>query len=322
MRLCRFEHEGGIRIGLYEEPFVADLHRLADAFNLPLPAASADLLDYLPPDGTLAARAAAIQKRYLALPAAEREGLSLPLAATRLLVPIPRPSKVILLAGNYAEHIREGGGQAAERQDTFPYFFWKPPSTTLTHPGDPVVIPAVSPDHVDWELELGVVIGRRCKGVTEADALGYVAGYTICNDISDRKYQINPGRKPREKDRFFDWLHGKWHDTFLPVGPCIRSAASLPDPQALPLKLRLNGAVMQDASTAQMVFPVAALVSILSQSVTLEPGDILSTGTPSGVGFARKPPVYLKPGDMLEAEIGGIGVLRNPVGGEKSGSVG
>ncbi len=313
MRLCRFEHDGSVRAGLYEEPFVADLNILADAFNLPLTPASADLLDYLPPDGALAARAAEIHRRYLTSSASARARLSRPLAETRLLVPISHPGKVILLAGNYAEHIREGGGQAAERQDTFPYFFWKPPSTTLTHPGDPVVIPALSPNHVDWELELGVVIGRRCKGVAEADALNYVAGYTICNDISDRKYQINPGRKPREKDRFFDWLHGKWHDTFLPLGPCVRSAATLPDPQALPLKLRLNSTVMQDASTAQMVFPVAALVSVLSSFVTLEPGDVISTGTPSGVGFARKPPVYLKPGDVLEAEIGGIGVLRNPV---------
>src|SRR5262249_18283959 len=108
-------------------------------------------------------------------------------------------------------------------------------------------------------------------------------------------------------------LHGKWHDTFLPMGPCVRSASSLPDPQKLSLKLRVNGVVMQDASTAQMVFPVAALVSILSASVTLEPGDIISTGTPSGVGFARKPPVFLKAGDVVEAEIGEIGLLRNPV---------
>jgi 2-keto-4-pentenoate hydratase/2-oxohepta-3-ene-1,7-dioic acid hydratase in catechol pathway len=221
--------------------------------------------------------------------------------------------KIILLAGNYAEHIKEGGGMAVERQKTFPYFFWKPPSTTLTHPEDPVRIPAVSPDHVDWEVELGVVIGRRCHGVSEKDALSYVAGYTVCNDISDRKFRINPGRTERPKDSFFDWLHGKWHDTFLPMGPCVLSAAAVPDPQKLPLKLRVNGQTMQDSSTAQMIFSVAALVAILSSFVTLEPGDVISTGTPSGVGNARKPPVYLKPGDTVEAEIGGIGVLRNPV---------
>src|SRR4051812_27365988 len=231
MRLCRFEQDEVVRVGLYEEPHVAALEWLADKFQVPLPAPSSYLLDYLPPDGLLESAAVDIHRRFIALPEGERAKLSQPLATTKLLVPVAQPNKVLLLAGNYAEHIREGGGVAAERQDTFPYFFWKPPTTTLTHPGDPVRIPAVSPHHVDWELELGVIMGRTCKGVSEADALGYVAGYTICNDISDRKYQINPGRKPRERDRFFDWLHGKWHDTFLPVGPCIRSAASLPDPQ-------------------------------------------------------------------------------------------
>jgi len=166
---------------------------------------------------------------------------------------------------------------------------------------------------VDWELELAVVVGRRCKHVREADALSHVAGYTVLNDVSQRRYKPNPGRKPRERDKFFDWLHGKWHDTFLPMGPCVLSAAAVTDPQTFPLQLRLNGQVMQDATTAQMVFPVAALVAILSSFVTLEPGDVISTGTPSGVGFARKPPVFLKAGDVLEAEIGRIGVLRNPV---------
>jgi 2-keto-4-pentenoate hydratase/2-oxohepta-3-ene-1,7-dioic acid hydratase in catechol pathway len=206
-------------------------------------------------------------------------------------------------------------GQAVERQDTFPYFFWKPPSTTLTNPGDPIRIPAISPNHVDWELELGVVIGRRCRGVSEAAALGHVAGYVVCNDVSDRKFQINPGRKKREKDGFFDWLHGKWHDTFLPMGPCVLAADALPDPQKLRMKLTVNGQVMQDASTGQMVFPAAALVSILSSFVTLDPGDVISTGTPSGVGSARKPPVFLRAGDVVEAEIEKIGVLHNPVAG-------
>jgi 2-keto-4-pentenoate hydratase/2-oxohepta-3-ene-1,7-dioic acid hydratase in catechol pathway len=153
--------------------------------------------------------------------------------------------------------------------------------------------------------------------VSEAEALAHVAGYTICNDISDRKLRLNPARQPREKDRFFDWLHGKWHDTFLPMGPCVLSADAVSDPQQFPLKLKVNGQVMQDASTAQMVFPVAALVAILSGFVTLELGDVISTGTPSGVGFARKPPVFLKAGDVLEATIEGIGTLRSPVEAEK-----
>lgn len=313
MRLCRFEHDGAVRIGLYDESAVADLSTLAAELHVPLVRPNTDILDFLPPGGALVPAARLLAERFAALSAAEKQRLARPTGSIRLLVPVAAPKKVILLAGNYAEHIREGGGQAAERHDTFPYFFMKPPSTTLTHPGDAVRIPAVSPDHVDWELELGVIIGRRCRGVSEANALGHVAGYTVCNDISDRKFQINHDRKAREKDRFFDWLHGKWHDTFLPMGPCILSADALPDPQHLHMKLRLNGTVMQDASTSQMVFPVAALVSILSSFVTLEPGDVISTGTPSGVGAARKPPVYLKAGDMLDAEIEKIGVLRSPV---------
>jgi 2,4-diketo-3-deoxy-L-fuconate hydrolase len=312
MRLCRFEADGAVRAAFYDNFHVAALTQLARHFGLVVPESN-DLLDYLPPDGRFASPAHALFQRYAQVPPAERESLGRPVKSVKLLVPIAEPKKVLLLAGNYAEHIKEGGGVAAERQNTFPYFFWKPPTTTLTHPGDPVRIPAASPRHVDWELELGVVIGRRCRDVSEADALRYVAGYTVCNDISDRKFQINPGRQPRDRDRFFDWLHGKWHDTFLPMGPCVLSAAAVADPQTFPLKLRLNGQVMQDATTGQMVFPVAALVAILSSFVTLEPGDVISTGTPSGVGFARKPPVFLKAGDVLEAEIGGIGVLRNPV---------
>ena len=189
----------------------------------------------------------------------------IPIADVRLLVPIANPPKVLLLAGNYAKHVAERGGTAAERQETFPYVFMKPPSTTLTRPGDPIVIPRVSPDHIDWECELGVVIGRRCRHVDEDEALGYIAGYTIVNDISDRAFKPNPGRKPRERDKFFDWLHGKWHDTFCPMGPCILSADAVPDPQALPIRLSVNGEVKQNASTAEMVFPVAAVVSFLSE---------------------------------------------------------
>jgi 2-keto-4-pentenoate hydratase/2-oxohepta-3-ene-1,7-dioic acid hydratase in catechol pathway len=191
----------------------------------------------------------------------------------------------------------------------------KPPTTTLNDPGGTIRIPRVSPDHIDYEAELGVVIGRRCRDVEEADALDYVAGYTIVNDITDRKYMPNPGRKPRERDKFFDWLHGKWHDTFCPVGPCLLSTDAVPDPQALPIRLTVNGETKQDGSTGQMIFPVAAVISFISRFVTLEPGDLISTGTPSGVGSSTG--VYLKPGDVVVAEIGGIGRLENPVEAEE-----
>src|SRR5262245_637653 len=318
MRLCRYQHNGTVEVALYFDDRTVSVNRVADALKIKLPTAnSANILDYLPPNGRSAKAAVQVHERYSKLSAADQKRLSRPLKEARLLVPVPEPKKVILLAGNYAAHIVEGGGKAVERKETFPYFFWKPPSTTLTNPGAPIRIPAVSPDHIDWEVELGVIIGRTARHVSEKLALGCVAGYSVCNDVSDRRFRINPQRKPRDKDAYFDWLHGKWHDTFLPMGPCVRSAASVPDPQKLRLTLKVNGKTMQDGNTGQMIFPVAALVSILSSFTTLEPGDIISTGTPSGVGHARKPPIYLHAKDVVEAEIDGIGVLRNPVVDEK-----
>ena len=196
---------------------------------------------------------------------------------------------------------------AVERAETFPWVFMKPPTTTLSHPGDPVKLPEVSPASIDYELELAVIIGRHAKGVSESDALEYVAGYTIINDISDRRFRPNPKRKTRERDSFFDWLHGKWHDGFCPCGPCVTSRDAVPDPQTLALQLHVNGDLRQDASTAQQVFPVAALIEFISSFVTLEPGDMISTGTPAGVGNAQG--VFLREGDQIDATISSIGKL-------------
>jgi 2-keto-4-pentenoate hydratase/2-oxohepta-3-ene-1,7-dioic acid hydratase in catechol pathway len=315
MRIARYEQDDLVRVGYYHDSRVT---ALADAASFCAGEfgksrhlrESADLLDFLPPDGPARSVAIALSEAIGRLGEAELEKLAVPTDRVRMLIPIPRPNAIFLLAGNYAAHIEEGGKQAAARQETFPYVFMKPP-TTLTHPGSPVKIPAVSPRSIDWECELGVIIGRTCKGVSEHEALSYVAGYTVVNDISDRKFRPNAERVNRDKDQFFDWQHGKWHDTFCPVGPCVRSAETLADPQSLTLELRVNGQVRQHASTGQMIFPVAAIIAFLSSFVTLEPGDIISTGTPSGVGAASG--TFLKSGDVLEAEIGGIGRLRNPV---------
>jgi 2-keto-4-pentenoate hydratase/2-oxohepta-3-ene-1,7-dioic acid hydratase in catechol pathway len=147
--------------------------------------------------------------------------------------------------------------------------------------------------------------------------LDYVAGYTVVNDVTDRKFTPNPGRKPRDRDKFFDWLHGKWHDTFCPMGPCVLSADEGLDPQSFGLRLTVNGEVKQEGSTGQMVFPVAAVISFLSSFMTLQPGDILSTGTPAGVGSAKG--TYLKPGDVVVASIDRIGRLENPIVAEGAG---
>lgn len=315
MRLCRFQLEDEALLGFYLDDAVIPIDAACEARSeetgedLPL-ASGDDLLELLPPAGPAADAVETLVDWIEGLGTDERLALCIPIDQVQVLVPIPRPGKILLLAGNYAKHVEERGGIAAERAETFPYVFLKPPSTTLRNPGDPIVLPRISPDHVDWECELGVVIGRRCKEVSEAEALDYVAGYTVVNDISDRKFTPNPGRTPRDRDRFFDWLHGKWHDTFCPMGPCLLPARGV-DPQDLRITLTVNGAVKQSASTAQMVFPVASVVSFLSSFVTLEPGDVISTGTPSGVGSATG--TYLRPGDVVEARIAGIGTLRNPV---------
>ncbi|HTI51291.1 MAG TPA: fumarylacetoacetate hydrolase family protein, partial [Planctomycetaceae bacterium] len=273
-----------------------------------------DLLALLSQDGPGFAAAREIAAWLAAdashLPAEE----AIPTASAELLVPIPRPNKIFLLAGNYADHIKEGGGIAAERAETFPYVFMKPPTTTLTNPGAAIHIPKISPHAIDWELELAVIIGKQAKGVKEADALKYVAGYTVINDISNRKFRPNPQRKERPKDAFFDWLHGKWHDSFCPCGPCVTSADAIPDPQALPMELKLNGQTKQKATTALQIFPVAAVIEFISSFVTLEPGDIISTGTPAGVGSSTG--TFVKPGDVMHATIGSIGTLVTPVEAE------
>jgi 2-keto-4-pentenoate hydratase/2-oxohepta-3-ene-1,7-dioic acid hydratase in catechol pathway len=316
MRLCRFGTEDRPAVGFHDEHGIVPLRAAASAFaadtgrSLDLPDSS-DLLDFLPPDGP--GHAAARQLSSWLEQSRDRLSSTdiLPPDKAGLLVPIPRPNKIFLLAGNYADHIREGGGVASERAETFPYLFMKPPSTTLTAPGRPIRLPSVSPAAVDWELELAVVIGRRVKYATEADALSAVAGYTVINDISHRRYRPNPARKERDRDKFFDWMHGKWFDGFCPCGPCVVSSDEITDPQSLRLTLTLNGETRQNASTAQMIFPVAALIAFVTQMVTLEPGDLISTGTPAGVGSSTG--TFLKPGDVLRGTIERIGPLVTPV---------
>jgi len=312
MRLCRIGPEANPRAAFYFDTHVVPVasaavaHSQARGTSVRIPTKD-DLVPVLTDYG--------MQETESWLARTPNPPGAIPIGQVELLVPVAKPNKIFCLAGNYAEHVKEGGGTPAERAETFPYVFMKPPTTTLTHPNRPVVIPKVASDGVDWELELAVIIGRRCKNVSEADAMKYVAGYTIINDVSQRRYRPNPERKKRERDVFFDWLHGKWFDTFCPCGPCAVSADAIADPHKLSLKLEVNGEVKQQGSTSQMVFPVGAVIEFISRMVTLEPGDLISTGTPAGVGAASG--TFLKPGDVMRGTIQEIGTLSTPVAAEK-----
>jgi 2-keto-4-pentenoate hydratase/2-oxohepta-3-ene-1,7-dioic acid hydratase in catechol pathway len=211
--------------------------------------------------------------------------------------PVPRPGKIVCIGLNYRDHAAESNMQIPEKPVVFSKF-----STAVIAPGEPVVLPATS-TQVDYEAELAVVIGRHAKHVTADRAYDYVLGYTAFNDVSARDFQFGDGQ----------WQRGKSCDTFAPMGQTIVTTDQLGDPHKLSIKLVLNGQTMQDSNTDQLIFGVPALIEFLSQSMTLEPGDVIATGTPSGVGFARKPPVFLKPGDQMEVLIEGMGGLGNPV---------
>lgn len=234
----------------------------------------------------------------------------LPLASVDLLAPMARPPKIIASAGNYQEHIEEGDAAAIDKSVTVPKLFMKP-STAVLVPNAALALPTVSRT-TDWELELGVVIGIRGRDIPVSRALDHVAGYTIINDISARTIDWGiPGRDATGWDLFFDWLNGKWGDGFAPMGPCIATADEIPDPQALSLRLSVNGQVRQDANTADIIFSCAELIAFASRFMTLEPGDTLATDTSAGVGAASG--TYLAAGDVMEAWIEGIGTLVNPV---------
>ncbi len=222
-----------------------------------------------------------------------------------LAAPIPRPRKNIMCMGeNYAEHARETA-EARGRTASLPrhaVIFTKAPTTANGPYGDIVIDPTVSVQ-VDWEAELAVVIGKTGKNIREEDALDYVFGYTVLNDVSARDLQFQHKQ----------YFKGKSIDGYCPMGPWIVTADEVADPQQLPIRLRVNDVVKQEANTSMMIFSVRQIIAILSRGMTLEPGDIIATGTPSGVGFARNPPEFLKAGDVVETEIEGIGMMRNRV---------
>ena len=219
----------------------------------------------------------------------------------KLLAPVAPPA-ILCIGLNYHQHAQETGMEAPK----YPVVFMKNPAA-IANPQDPILLPSVcmQPPEVDYEAELAVVIGRAAKDVSTDEALSYVHGYTAAIDVSARRWQ---GRRGSGQ-----WVRGKSFDTFCPLGPELVSADEISDPQKLGLTCELNGQVMQEGNTGDMIFSVAELISFLSTGTTLLPGTVILTGTPSGVGFTRKPPVYLMPGDTVNITLEGIGTLSNPV---------
>lgn len=287
MRLVSFVHEGHIRLGALPtagpRELVFDLNRIE-------PRLPGQMIAFLESGETALALAAK------ALAAAPLEA-GIALDGVTLKAPIPRPGKIIAIGQNYLAHAAEAKTGAS----AYPIIFAKY-NNTVIGPGEPIVLPKLS-QKVDYEGELAVVMGKRCKAVPVSEALTCVGGYTVTNDVSARDYQHLTSQ----------WTVGKSFDTFAPMGPALVTADEVGDPQNLNLRVTIGGEELQSANTREMIFPVAQLIATISAVMTLEPGDVISTGTPEGIGGARTPPRWLRPGDVVRVEVDGIGVLENPV---------
>jgi 2-keto-4-pentenoate hydratase/2-oxohepta-3-ene-1,7-dioic acid hydratase in catechol pathway len=281
MKLITFSTGDGPRLGIVSGEQVIDLKK-ASAGKLP-----ADMIAFLEQgDEAMALARKLVQKA---------EG-SLALSDVTLLAPVPTPSKVIAIGQNYMDHCREQGVEPP----TSPVIFTKF-TTAIVGPGDEIRWDPELTSKVDYEVELAVVIGRRARRVPEDKAIEYVAGYTACNDVSARNLQFGDGQ----------WVRGKSLDTFCPLGPWLITRDEIPDPQNLAVRTTLNGEVVQNSTTAEMIFGVCELIAFASRAFTLLPGDVIVTGTPPGVGVFRDPPLFLKDGDEITVEVEGIGKLTN-----------
>jgi 2-keto-4-pentenoate hydratase/2-oxohepta-3-ene-1,7-dioic acid hydratase in catechol pathway len=286
MRLVTFVADGERRVGALRDREVVDLNR-ADA-TLP-----SDVV------ALLAGGAAMLERARRAVESAgSTSAAARPLEAVKLLAPIPRPPKIVCIGVNYADHAAEAGRELPAK----PSVFLKAPSCVVG-PGDSIVRPPTT-ERLDYEIEFSSVIGKLAKNVPREQAMAYVAGYTIMNDVSARDIQ-------RAADGGI--IMGKNFDSSAPMGPYVALVDELPDPTNLRVRTWVNGELRQDSNTHQLIFDVPAIIAFLTQQMTLEPGDVIATGTPSGVGLGMKPQVWLQPGDTIRMEIDGLGVLENPV---------
>ena len=287
MHLVSFVHDDAARIGALRErdgrQTVVDLNRAE-------PRLPSDMLDFL----ATGAEALALAERALSVASPE---LAFDRSAVTLKAPIPRPGKIICIGLNYRDHAEESNAAVPE----YPTVFAKYASCVIG-PGESIVIPRVT-SQVDYEGELAVVIGRRARDVSEETALSYVAGYAPFNDVSARDYQMRTSR----------WTIGKTFDTFGPIGPALVTADEIADPHNLDIRVTIGGETLQSSNTRHLIFTIPQLIAYLSAVMTLEPGDVIATGTPAGVGAARKPQRWLQPGEVVRVEIKGLGALENPV---------
>lgn len=294
MRLVTFKHRHGPRLGVL---VVQDGREVVVDVQQAAPTLPADMLSFLRrgPAGRSAVAAAVAHA-----PAAAVYDVS----AVALKAVVPNPGKIICIGLNYRDHAIEVNLPIP----TVPTVFAKYTNTLIGH-GEAIVIPRVT-RQVDYEAELAVVIGRRGRSIPEDAALDYVAGYTIFNDVSGRDYQMQTSQ----------WTMGKTFDTFGPLGPVLVTADALPDPHNLDIRLTIGDETLQASNTRELIFTIPALIAFLSRAMSLEPGDVIATGTPAGVGFTRTPPRFLQPGEVVQVEIEQIGVLANPVVSEGGGT--
>ena len=303
MKLAQFKTKDSDkqRLGLAVGDLVCDVAELAQAVKAAGGTVASWLLNITNTLQVISRGASALSDINALVGAADSRGITNNRPAFSLdsieFLPAVYPSKILAIGRNYVDHAIEGGAAPPKA----PLIFNKLPNSLSAH-NAPIVLPDIS-QKVDYEAELAVLIGRRAKRVSEAEALGHVFGYTLIDDVSARDLQFGDGQ----------WTRGKGLDTFAPLGPFITTRDEIADVQTLKIEGRLNGEVMQSSNTSKMIFKVAYLVSYLSQGMTLEPGDVIATGTPEGVGAFRDPPVLLKAGDVYQVEIEGLGTLRNPV---------
>jgi acylpyruvate hydrolase len=294
MRLVTYESNGKWHAGVAIEDQVVDTLAAAKAAHLLAeddPISNRDILPWTPD------QQAQLEEEARRLTSMNSSPANVfPMEQVLLGPPIPDPDKIICLGLNYRRHSEETGLEIPEVPNLFPKY-----RNSLSGPTSPIILPSLS-EEIDYEAELAVVIGKRCKNVPSEQALNYVAGYMAFNDVSARDLQF----------RTSQWLAGKALDTFAPCGPAL-VMNEVQDPQSLSICTRLNGQTLQQSNTSDMVFSVAETLAFISQVMTLEPGDIIATGTPEGVGFKRTPPIFLRHGDVVEVEVERIGMLRNPV---------